>query len=186
MYLSATVPEGNYGRRTCETRFAFWEKQRHSFIRMVTHFFFVFFNWQSQSLVGFWLLNDSPPFFQFLGDSYPISYSSSTSCLHLFLGLPSCLFHSKVVYTILLSSIRATCSSHALHSALIWLATWTSPIICLSSWFIRILHVPSTFLIGPYVFLKTFRPNCEAGVRHCLSWPIPHCRKLILAYYGFV
>ena len=105
-------------------------------------------SWKSQPFVSFsfsTILLQS--FCLSFAHSFPVSYrSSSTSSLHLSVGLPFILFcegfHSGVLFTILLSSIRATCPVHAIHSDLIYFTMSASPVTCQFS---RILHVPSTF-----------------------------------------
>jgi hypothetical protein len=127
-----------------------------------------FFHWRYNPL---WVLAFSVIFFHsvlsllnFLHPLTPISWiSSSTSSIHLFLGLPLILlpigFHYSILLGILPPSIRVTCPSQVIFLLFINLTISAFPISSFNSWFFIILQIPSSSCIGPKIFLNIFRSN---------------------------
>ena len=110
-----------------------------------------FFCWRYNSL---WVLAFSMIFFHsvlsLLSFLHPlilvVCISSSTSSVHLFLGLPLILlpigFHSNILLGILPPSIRITCPSPAILLLFINLTMSALPMSSFSSWFLLILQIP--------------------------------------------
>lgn len=108
-----------------------------SFLQWAQNYWDFIFNtsfFGGHSLLDFCLLNNPLLICSLLDQSHPISSRSSpTSSPNLLLGL-SFILSAKdstqnVVSTILLSSIQATCSIHAMHNDLVYLTTSAPPII---------------------------------------------------------
>ena len=104
----------------------------------------------------------------FLHPLIPVVWiSSSTSSIHLFLGLPLILlpigFHSNILLGILPPSIRVTCPSQAILLLFINLTVSAFPMSSSSSWFFLILQIPFSSCTGPKVSLNIFRSN----IRNC-------------------
>jgi len=135
----------------------------------------LFFYWRYNPL---WVLAFSVIFFHsilsllsFLHPLIPIAWkSSSTSSIHLFLGLPLILlpvgFHSNILLGILPSSIRITCPTQIILLLLMHLTMSALLISSSSSWFLLLLQVPFSSFIGPHIFLKIFRSN----ILNCCSF----------------
>ena len=101
---------------------------------------------------------------RFLRPLIPIIWiSSSTSSIHLFLGLPPILlpigFHSNILLGILPPSIRITYPSQAILLLFINLTVSAFPISSFSSWFFLILQIPFSSCTGPKIVLNIFRSN---------------------------
>ena len=100
----------------------------------------------------------------------PIVWMSSTSSIHLFLGLPLILlpigFHSDILLGILPPSIRITCPSQAILLLFINLSISVFPMNSFSSWFFLILQFPFSFCTGPKIFLNIFRSNGRIHTRN--------------------
>ena len=136
---------------------------------------FFFFCWHYNPL---WVLAFSVIFFHsvlslpsFLHPLIPIVWiSSSTSSIHLFLGLPLILlpigFHSNIHLGILPPSIRITCPSEAILLLFINLTMSGLPMSSFSSWFFLILQIPFSSCTGPKIFLNIFRSN----ILNCCSF----------------
>jgi len=96
--------------------------------------------------------------------------SSSSSSIHLFLGLPLILlsigFHSNTLLGVLFSSIHIRWPSQAVLLLFINLAMSAFFISSFSSWFILILQDPSLFYTGPKIFLNIL---CSNILRYCSS-----------------
>jgi len=99
-----------------------------------------------------------------------VCISSSTSSIHLFLGLPLILlpicFHSNILLGILPPSIRITCPSQAILLLFINLTMSACPTSSFSSWFSLILQIPFLSCTGPKSFLNIFRSN----ILNCCSF----------------
>ena len=111
----------------------------------------------------------------FLRPLIPIVWiSSSTSSIHLYLGLPLILlpisFHSNTLLGILPPSIRITCPSQATLLHFINLTMSSFPMSSFSSWFFLILQIPFSSCTGPYIFLNIFRSN----ILNCCSFRLVH------------
>ena len=139
------------------------------YIDQVTRFFFfllLLLCWRYNPL---WVLAFSVISFHsvlsllsFLHPLIPIVWiSSSTSSIHLFLGLPLILlpigFHSNILLGILPPSIRITCPSQAILLLSINLTMFAFPMSSFSSWFFLILQIPFSSCTGPKIFLNIFR-----------------------------
>ena len=107
----------------------------------------------------------------FLHPLIPIVWiSSSTSSIHLFLGLPLILlpigFHSSILLGILIPSIRVTCPSQAILLLFMNLTMSAFPMSSFSSWFFLILQNPFSSCTGPKIFLNIFLSN----ILNCCSF----------------
>ena len=123
-------------------------------------FFFFFFCWHYNPLR---VLAFSVIFFHsvlsllsFLHPLIPIiRISSSTSSIHLFLGLPLILlpigFHSNILLGILPPSIHITCPSQAILLLFINLTMSALPMSSFSSWFFLILQILFSSCTGPKI-----------------------------------
>ena len=109
--------------------------------------------------------------------SIPLYPTSGKSILilfsHLHLGLPSDLFpsgfYTKTLYTVLLSSIHATCPAHPIRLELITWKIFGEKYRLLSSTLCSFLHSPViSFLLGPSIFLSTQFSN-TLSIRSSLS-----------------
>ena len=140
-------------------------------MRIVTALFeyvLFFFCWRYNPL---WVLAFSVIFFHsdlsllnFLDPLIPIVWIlSSTSSIHLFLGLPLILLpigcHSNTFLDILIPSIRITCPSQAILPPFINLTMSALPMSSFSSWFFLILQIPFSSCTGTTIFLNIFRSN---------------------------
>ena len=124
--------------------------------------FFFFFCWRYNPL---WVLAFSVIFFHsvlsLLSFFHPLIVivwiSSSTSSIHLFLGLPLILlsigFHSNILLGILPPSIRVTCPSQAILLLFMNLTMSALPMSSFSSWFFLILQNPFSSFTGQKLFL---------------------------------
>ena len=124
-------------------------------------YFFLFFCWRYNPL---WVLAFSVISFHsalslhsFLHPLIPIVWiSSSTSLIHLFLGLPLILlptgFHSVILLGILPPSIHITCTSQAILLLFINLTMSALPMSSFSSWFFLILQIAFSSCTGPKNF----------------------------------
>ena len=116
-----------------------------------------------QPTVGFSLLGNFLPFCPFLTHFFhpliPIVWIySSTSSIHLFLGLPLILqptgFHSNILLGILPPSIHIMHPSQAILLLFINLTISAFPTSSFSSWFFLILHIPFSSCTGPKSFIN--------------------------------
>ena len=82
--------------------------------------------------------------------------SSSTSSIHLFLGLPLILlpigFYSNILLGILIPSIRVMCPSQAILLLFMNLTMSAFPMSSFSSWFFLILQNPFSSCTGSKIF----------------------------------
>ena len=159
---------------------------------------FFFFFWRYNPL---WVFAFSVIFFHsvlsllsLLHPLIPIVWmSSSTSSIHLFLGLPLILlpivFHSTILLGILIPSIRVTCPSQAILLLFMNLTTSTFPMSSFSSWFFLILQNPFSSYTGPK-FSLVFSAQIFLVVVHIdLLMSRPHIRmslQVLLRYYIFL
>lgn len=106
----------------------------------------------------------------------PVSFipSSIPLCPFFYIGLLFTLFNEVIHSTILLSSMRATCPSHAICHYISSCYNLVEAIIHEYS------SVLSTFTNVLYIFLKMFGSNTRLRIRRNLSWSMPNCCKLIL------
>jgi len=109
----------------------------------------------------------------FLHPLIPIVWiSSSTSSIHLFLGLPMILlpigFYSSILLGILIPSICITCPSQAILLLFMNLTMSAFPMSSYSSWFFLILQNPFSSCTGPKIFLSIFRSN----ILSCCSYQL--------------
>ena len=111
---------------------------------------------------------------------------------HLRLGLQSGLFPSgfptKILYTLLLSPINATCPAYPILLGLITRRTLGEQYRSLSSSLCNLLHPPVTsFLLGPHIFLSTLFSNTlslrsSLNTRDQVSHPFKTRGKIIVLY----
>ena len=145
------------------------------------HIFFFFLCWRYNPL---WVLAFSAMFFHsvlsllsFLHPLIPIVWiSSSTSSIHLFLGLPQILlptgFHSNILLGILPPSIRVTCPSQAILLLFINITMSAFPTSSFSSWFFLILQITFSSCTGPiYFFFLLFTSTFSATLRREVTLP---------------
>ena len=138
-------------------------------------YMFFFFCWHYNPL---WVLAFSVILFHsvlsLLNFLHPLTHivriSSSTSSIHLFLGLILILlsigFHSSILLGILPPSTHVMCSSQAILPLFINLTMSALPMSSFSSCFLLILQVPFSSCTGPKIFLNNFCSN----VLNCCSF----------------
>jgi len=105
--------------------------------------------------------------------------------LNIILGIPSSLFpsclHTKTLYTLLLSPIRATCPAHLILLDFITRTILGEEYRSLSSSLCSFLHSPVTSsLLG--LFLNTVSPRSSLNVRDQVSHPYKTMGKIIVLY----
>ena len=121
------------------------------------------------------------------------SYVIHTLSSHLRLGLPNVPFPldfpTKILYTPLLSSIRATCLAHPILLDLMTRTIFGEQYRSLSSSFCSFLHSPVTSpLLGPNILLNTLFSNTfylrsSLNVSDQVSHPYNATGKIIILYY---
>ena len=133
-------------------------------------------------------------FLSFLHPLIPIVWIySSTSSIHLFLGLPLILlpigFHSSILLGILIPSIRVTCPSQAILLLFMNIIMSAFPMSSFSSWFFLILQNSFSSCTGPKSFLSIFRSN----ILSCCSFRLvnvqalhPYVIKVLSVYFLFL
>ena len=116
-------------------------------------------------------IHKSPPSAPILSQINPVHASPTTSrrfivilYSHLSIGLPSGFFPSyfpnKILYTLLLSPIHATCAFHLILPDLITRMVFSEEYRLLSSSLCSFLHSPATLsFLNPNIFLSTLFSN---------------------------
>ena len=131
------------------------------YFRTIRFFFFLWWHYNTLWVLAFSVIfyHSVLSLLSFLRPLIHIVWmSSSTSSIHLFLGLPPILlpigFHSNILLSILPPSIRFTCPSQAILLHFINLTMFAFPMSSFSSWFFLILQIPFSSCTGPKIFLN--------------------------------
>jgi len=171
---------------------ASWEAKRFSASQKIPHIL-----WNPKVHCR---LHKCPPPVPILSQSDPVQTSTHptswrsiwilSTCLSL--GLPSCLFPSgfptKILYTPLLSPIRATCPAHLILLDFINRTIFGGQYRSLSSSLCSFLHSPVTSsLLVPNILLstilsKTLRLRSSLNVSYQVSHPYKTTGKIIVLY----